>query len=216
MPLTAGPAAPAGPGGPGSPRAPWGPSLPRAPWGPVSPWGGRGGRKSREHEGCPETPDMADFPLHLQLFSHGGEARRDAHGTWLGTSPSAPLSQAAASPRHFGLSHFWATWGTHSTFRPSPPPHAPTFHQFLPAQEMPPRRRWSGRSYLSTSSTGEAGRTSGASWTLDGRESTCQRRDSTSHIWRWRVFRAAELWPPAKISQPRWSWDGISLQRSWS
>lgn len=36
--LTAGPAAPAGPGGPGSPRTPWGPSEPRAPWGPASPW----------------------------------------------------------------------------------------------------------------------------------------------------------------------------------
>lgn len=36
--LTAGPAAPAGPGGPGSPRAPWGPSEPRTPWGPDSPW----------------------------------------------------------------------------------------------------------------------------------------------------------------------------------
>ena len=39
--LTAGPAAPAGPGGPGSPRTPWGPSEPRGPWGPPSPWIGR-------------------------------------------------------------------------------------------------------------------------------------------------------------------------------
>lgn len=76
MALTAGPAAPAGPGGPGSPRAPWGPSLPRAPWGPVSPWGGRGGRKSREREAA-LNPRGADSAPGGRAGGHGpGPARR--------------------------------------------------------------------------------------------------------------------------------------------
>lgn len=76
MALTAGPAAPAGPGGPGSPRAPWGPSLPRAPWGPVSPWGGRGGRKNRERESA-LNPRGADSAPGGTAGGHGpGPARR--------------------------------------------------------------------------------------------------------------------------------------------
>lgn len=63
---------------------------------------------------------------------------------------------------------------------PSPHSLAPSFYQLFPAQEMPPGRRCSGRSYLSTSSTREARGTSGASWTLHRREGRSQSRDSTS------------------------------------
>jgi len=47
-----------------------------------------------------------------------------------------------------------------------------------------------------------------------GGEGTRQRKDPTSSIGHRGVFRAAELWPPARVSQPWWSREGISLRRS--
>lgn len=95
--------------------------------------------------------------------------------------PRCPRQQQAHSTLGFLVSGYVGK--RCSTLGLSPPPHAPSFHQFVPALEMPPGRRWSGRSYLSTSSTGEARGTSRTSWTLDRRKGMCQRSDPTLPIW---------------------------------
>lgn len=103
----------------------------------------------------------------------------DQAPAWLGTSP---LALPTPSLWRVEFSHFWATWGIHLRLGPSSPSlHAPNCHQFLPAQAMPPGTGQSGRSYLGTSSTGEAGGASGAGGTLDGREDGCW-GDPTSQV----------------------------------
>lgn len=99
-----------------------------------------------------------------------------------GEMPTGLAGALLSAPLHFGPS------------QPSAIRYLPHCSQLPPAQEMPPGSRWSGRPYLSTSSTREARGTSRTSWTLDGREGKCQRLGPHLRHRRLEGSWAAELW----------------------